>query len=60
MSAEDKKQLYSGASNLWNNFINFADKFTEMIFICTLLGAGVWDLCRMYVFSSSDGSKDVI
>ena len=60
MSVEDKQQMYSGASTLWNNFVTVTDKFTELIFICSLLGAAVWDLCRMYVFSGTNGSYDII
>ena len=32
-----------------------------MIFICSLLGCAVWDICRMFVFpNSSDGTEDII
>ena len=32
ITEEDKAALKGGAKSCWTNFINFADKFTELIF----------------------------
>ena len=52
MSVEDKEALKAGAGACCVKFTNFVDKFSEMIFIVTLLGAAGFKI--FWTFFSGD------
>ena len=44
MSEADKAAMKDGAKTCWSNFKTFVDRFTELIFICTMMGACVYTI----------------
>ena len=44
----------AGAKNCWNKFTRFLDKFTEIIFISSLIGMGIWNIVFMIVGEKKD------
>ena len=44
MKEADKEAMKEGAKTCWNSFKTFVDRFTELIFIFTMLGAGVYTI----------------
>ena len=44
----DKEALERGARTCWNKFSRFADKFTEIIFIVSLITISLWNFVNMF------------
>ena len=49
----DKELAAAGAKNCWNKFTRFLDKFTELIFISSLVGIAIWNIVFMIVGTHS-------
>ena len=51
MKDADKAAMKSGAKTCWTSFKTFCDRFTELIFICTMLGACAYTIVVDMVFA---------
>ena len=41
-----------GAVDCYTKFIAFVEDFSDMIFICGLIGCCIWNILRLFVFGS--------
>ena len=44
--------IASGVNDCYTKFIAFIEDFSDIIFICGLIGISVWNLLRIFVFGS--------
>ncbi len=53
MEAQYKESMETNAKSCWNKFSRFADKFSEVIFLCSLVGLGVWSFFQQFLMSKT-------
>ena len=62
LEATDKETIAQNSKHCWNKFTRFLDKFSELVFIITLIGLGFWNIIGQFFKTSKtnvDGKKPV-
>jgi len=50
----DKQKLKDNAKQGWSKFVTFVEDFTDKIFISVLIGVGIWNILRLFVFGDAE------
>ena len=49
---EGRENIADGATDCYTKFIKFIEDFSDIIFICGLVGSAIWNIMRMFFFGT--------
>jgi hypothetical protein len=46
------EMILAGSQDCYTKFVGFINEFSDIIFICGLIGCAIWNILRLFVFGS--------